>query len=440
MALATNTSPGEIQLAGDLAGNNDATAPELTDLGIVSGQYVYPSVTVDNKGRITNIVTGDPSTLSNLIPAASATARGTVQAGLGLSVNQNALAGYNEVNFNTAIDGTELTDLVSCAEYSITITVDFGITQVITLSNVILTTINDIINQINNLLSGATGTVVNGKVRFTSDTTGRLSLVEINDDNVFKCATGFTSIALVVVGLASCEINADIATISNVGIIQVGSGLAVDGTGLLSTNIASSTNLGTVQIGSGLTVDGTGVLSATAIPDGSLSVKGIVQIGTGIDVTNGLISASVANNTDKGIVSSANVNNISITAGNINVGSDIALLNVSNNWTTAQVVSPVSVSSAANVIVVDASLSNNFTILMNEDSTLQDLNNIAAGARYTFVITQDSTGSRLLIFDTTFKFKNGSDKTLSTASGSVDILSCVSDGTNLYCSLTKGFV
>jgi len=328
MALATNTSPGEIQLAGDLAGNNDATAPELTSLGLTAGQYTYPKVTVDTKGRVSAITAGDPAEFSGLLATASASTKGVVQSGTGLTISGNAVAGYQNITFDTSIDGSEATGLNTCASYTLDVEVDFGATQNLVLAGTNLTTINGIIDEINLVLVGATASISGGKVRITSDTTGNTSLVEIISDGVFSCVTGFVSVDALVIGVNDCTMNADIATISQPGIVQVGSGLNVDGAGVLSTAIATTSSLGTVQVGSGLTIDGAGVLDAVVVPDATTSSKGIVQIGDGINVTTGIIAADIATNAIKGIVTSANTNNITITAGAINVGSSVALLNV----------------------------------------------------------------------------------------------------------------
>lgn len=441
MALATNTTPGEIQLAGDLAGNNDATAPELTTLGVVAGQYNYPKITVDVKGRITTVTAGDPAEFSALLPTATASVAGIMQAGTGLSVSATATSGYQEVTFNTSIDGSESSGLNSCASYALDIQVDFGTTQEIVLIDVDLSTINNVIAEINKELTDATASVVSGKLRITSDSTGQSTVVEIIADNIFSCMFGYVSIGTPVTGTASCQLNADIATVSNPGVVQIGSGIDVDGAGVISTAIATTTSLGTVSIGTGISVTAGGEISAAAVADATTSTKGIVQIGSNIDVASGIISVPAATNTTLGVCKSGNPNNISITAGAIDVGTDIALLNVSNNWTTSQVVtsSTLTATGSPATIAVDAEASNVFETTLTENVTLNNPTNLAAGGRYSFVITQDATGSRTMAFGSAYKFKNGSDKILTTAGNSIDILMCVSDGTNLYCSLAKDF-
>ena len=50
MALATNSTPGSIVLAGDLTGS--ANAPELRVTGVVPGAYGPANIVVDAKGRL----------------------------------------------------------------------------------------------------------------------------------------------------------------------------------------------------------------------------------------------------------------------------------------------------------------------------------------------------------------------------------------------------
>lgn len=54
------------------------------------------------------------------------------------------------------------------------------------------------------------------------------------------------------------------------------------------------------------------------------------------------------------------------------------------------------------------------------------------GATYMLFVVQDSTGSRLITWDSVFKWNTGAAPTLTTTGGATDIMAFVSDGTYLY--------
>ena len=80
---------------------------------------------------------------------------------------------------------------------------------------------------------------------------------------------------------------------------------------------------------------------------------------------------------------------------------------------------------------------NIFNYDLTNTLTLTALNPIA-GASYLFFFRQDGTGSRVITFSG-FKWPGGTVPTLSTAAGSVDIVSGISDGTYIYADTTKNF-
>ena len=275
MALATNTSPGEIQLAGDLAGNNDATAPELTNTAVVAGIYNVPALTIDSKGRVTT--------------------------------------------------ASEIPDLSL----------------------------------------------------FTDDaTTTSKGIVQIDD-----------------VGL-------DVA----VGVLSVNFTEVAD-------NLRDATDL----------------------------VKGIASFGAGLQVASGNVTSIEASGTTvKGIVKSANANNIVIATGEIDVGPLVAKINVQTVYTAAQSVADVALSIVTANVAVNASLSNIFTLSLTENATLSNPTNLQSGGHYTFVVT--NSASFTLGFGINYKFKNNFSSDIQLGAGTISVISCVSNGTDLYCSVSGDFV
>ena len=71
-------------------------------------------------------------------------------------------------------------------------------------------------------------------------------------------------------------------------------------------------------------------------------------------------------------------------------------------------------------------------LTLTASSQLDAPNNQQAGGVYTLIVKQDGTGGYTLSFDNTYKFPAGVAPIISTAANAVDVLSFVSDGTNLY--------
>lgn len=92
-------------------------------------------------------------------------------------------------------------------------------------------------------------------------------------------------------------------------------------------------------------------------------------------------------------------------------------------------------------VATDASTGNFFTLTPAQNFTLSNPTNLQAGATYMWQITQDGTGSRVLALGTNFKNPGGTAPVLSTAAGSVDLITGYSpNGTLVYLvGILKGF-
>lgn len=333
MASATNTQLGEIQLAGDLAGNGGAqvgTNPQLKTIpGLVPGSYSIPNITVDAKGRITSITNGGADLL-RLIPAATATRAGVVSIGDNLYVAGEADAGYWKVGYNgqlTLLSPTGLVDQ-SCAQYSFNVSVDNGSVQTVTIYGAQAPTIETLIVQVNQHLQGAVLGLLNGDLAIVSTTEGNTSSVVLSEAGLFACINGFVDVGAETPGNGSCEIYAKRGSKLDYGVIKVGSGLEVedgvvsfnaenlplantttlgvvsvpeagnidvDVSGAISIPAATASTPGVVQIGSGLKMTGSSLsVDAATLPNATASTKGVVQVGTGLLVSNGVISVDGA--------------------------------------------------------------------------------------------------------------------------------------------------
>lgn len=114
------------------------------------------------------------------------------------------------------------------------------------------------------------------------------------------------------------------------------------------------------------------------------------------------------------------------------------LLNNANVFTKAQRVATIALTDGA-TINVDASLSNVFSVTLGGNRTISNPTNLGAGQTIIFKIKQDATGTRTLTWGSAYKFPNGTAPTLSTGANKLDVVSCVSDGTNLYCNFVGGY-
>jgi len=90
-------------------------------------------------------------------------------------------------------------------------------------------------------------------------------------------------------------------------------------------------------------------------------------------------------------------------------------------------------------IAWDAALGAFATVTLGGNRTLANPTNLKAGAAYALMVTQDGTGTRTLAYGSAFKWAGGTAPTLSTTIGTVDILTFISIGGNLYGVLQKAW-
>lgn len=99
---------------------------------------------------------------------------------------------------------------------------------------------------------------------------------------------------------------------------------------------------------------------------------------------------------------------------------------------------PTSLTSGT-TITPDGANGLNFTLTLAHNATLANPSNFGTGRSGVIVITQDGTGSRTMAFGSNWKFPSGAP-TLSTAAGSVDLLSYyVVSGSLIVATLTKAY-
>lgn len=104
-------------------------------------------------------------------------------------------------------------------------------------------------------------------------------------------------------------------------------------------------------------------------------------------------------------------------------------------WTKQQYFGEATLTDAVNIVwVLDDAQTAKVTLQGNR--TLDNPTTMQAGGTYLLRIIQDATGGRTLAYGTAYKFPNGLAPTLTTPANAVDLLSCVSDGTSMFCIAT----
>lgn len=78
------------------------------------------------------------------------------------------------------------------------------------------------------------------------------------------------------------------------------------------------------------------------------------------------------------------------------------------------------------------------TVTLAGNRTLANPTNMASGYSYSIIVKQDATGSRTLAYGSAYKWSGGTP-VLSTTANAVDIITFISDGTNMYGSILKAF-
>lgn len=78
-------------------------------------------------------------------------------------------------------------------------------------------------------------------------------------------------------------------------------------------------------------------------------------------------------------------------------------------------------------------------VTLGGNRTLANPTNMVDGGTYILRVIQDGTGSRTLGYGANYKWPGGTPPTLSTGAGAIDILTFISDGTNMYGIAQKAF-
>lgn len=188
-----------------------------------------------------------------------------------------------------------------------------------------------------------------------------------------------------------------------------------------------------------------GISAAGAITGASLSVTGTIGGSNFSGSHTGTSSGTnTGDNTAAQLVPTQTGNNgkFLTTDGSTSSWASLsgASTSTANTFTKAQSVTPVALTSGSSV-AVDASLSNNFRLVLGTAATLANPTNLTNGEILNFVVVQDATGGRTLAYGSMFKWAGGAVPTLSTAANAIDVITAYYDSTLnvLLCGINKAF-
>jgi hypothetical protein len=122
---------------------------------------------------------------------------------------------------------------------------------------------------------------------------------------------------------------------------------------------------------------------------------------------------------------------------------DTAKLDVVQAYSKAQAGTPVALSVGSNLVAVDLSLGNNFTLTLQATTaqTLSNPTNVVAGQKGAIYITQNATPSTLAFASNWIEVTAGATPTVSTTASARNVLTYdVFDSTHIYYTLLKAGV
>ena len=108
-----------------------------------------------------------------------------------------------------------------------------------------------------------------------------------------------------------------------------------------------------------------------------------------------------------------------------------AATNVVNQYTKTQYFGTTTLTDGA-TINWDTDSNQVAKVTLGGNRTMAAPTNMKDGATYILRIIQDGTGSRTITWNAVFKWSGGTAPTLSTGAGAIDIITFISDGTNMY--------
>ena len=206
---------------------------------------------------------------------------------------------------------------------------------------------------------------------------------------------------------------------------------------VLTTITPSDASVTTAKLADGA-VTNAKVDAAAAIDFSKLAAltSGNILVGNASNVPTSVALSGDATISNTGVLTiaanavvTADIANSAVTSAKVDT-TQVAVLGTAQEYTRTHNFNATTLTDGAN-ISWDLSQNQVASVTLAGNRTLSNPTNQVDGAIYILIVKQDATGGRTLAFSSNYKFAGGSAPSLTTTASKADVLTFVSDGTNM---------
>lgn len=176
---------------------------------------------------------------------------------------------------------------------------------------------------------------------------------------------------------------------------------------------------------------------STSIPQITVDAKGRITSALAFNATPADGTVSTAKIVDSAITTSK-LNDSSVTASKVDTAG-VSVLATAQEYTRTHNFNATTLTDGS-TISWDLSQNQVASVTLAGNRTLSNPTNQVDGAVYILIVKQDGTGGRTLSFSSNYKFAGGSAPTLTTTASKADVMTFISDGTNMLGVASQNFL